>query len=212
MSSFQSTGSQRDTRVAIIYYSSTGGTHAVAKAIAEGAEKAGAEVRLRRVPELAPDEAIDSNEAWAAHVRDSADIAEASHEDLVWADAIILGSPTRFGLPSSQLKQFIDTTGPLWEQGHLANKVYASFTSTATVHGGVEATILALNNTFYHWGGYIVPPGFTAEVQFAHGNPYGASHMAGAGTPSETTLNSSVHLGGRVVSVASATQGLRGAA
>jgi NAD(P)H dehydrogenase (quinone) len=209
MSFFQSGTTRRDTRVAVIYYSSTGGTHAVANAIAEGAEKAGAEVRVRRVPELAPDEAINSNEAWAAHVRDTAHVAVASHEDLLWADAIVLGSPTRFGLPSSQLKQFIDTTGGLWQQGLLANKVYASFTSTATAHGGVEATILALNNTFYHWGGIIVPPGYTAEVQFAHGNPYGASHMAGVGAPSETTLRSAVHLGDRVVSVATVTQELR---
>jgi NAD(P)H dehydrogenase (quinone) len=209
MNFYESTTPPRDTRVAVIYYSSTGGTHALATAVAEGAEKAGAEVRVRRVPELAPAEAINSNEAWAAHVRDTAHVVEATHEDLLWADAVILGSPTRFGLPSSQLKQFIDTTGGLWQQGRLANKVYASFTSTATAHGGVEATVLALNNTFYHWGGYIVPPGYTAEVQFAHGNPYGASHMAGAGAPSQTTLDSAVHLGARVVSVATATKGLR---
>lgn len=204
--------SSRDPRVAIIYYSSTGGTHAVATAVAEGAEKAGAEVRVRRVPELAPDDAIRSNEDWAAHLRATADVQLASHEDLLWADAVILGSPTRFGLPSSQLKQFIDTTGPLWQEGLLANKVYASFTSTATAHGGVEATILALNNTFYHWGGYIVPPGYTADVQFAHGNPYGASHMAGGGSPSETTLASAAHLGSRVATVAAATRALRDAA
>jgi NAD(P)H dehydrogenase (quinone) len=212
MSHFQHGSRGRDPRVAVIYYSSTGGTHALANAIAEGAEKAGAEVRVRRVPELAPDKAINSNAAWAAHVRATADVELASHEDLLWADAVVLGSPTRFGLPSSQLKQFIDTTGPLWQRGLLTDKVYASFTSTGSAHGGVEATILAMNNTFYHWGGYIVPPGFTAEVQFEHGNPYGSSHVAGGDVPSDTTLSSGAHLGARVAAVAAATHGLRTAA
>lgn len=201
-----------DVRVAVVYYSSTGGTHALAQAVAEGAEKAGAEVRIRRVAELAPEEAIASNEDWAEHARAAADVALATHADLIWADAVVVGTPTRFGLPASQLKQFIDTTGPLWEAGELANKVYASFTSTATKHGGVETTLVALNNTFYHWGGIIVPPGFTADIQFAHGNPYGASHMAGEGAPSDVTLESASYLGRRVVTVAAATRGLRAAA
>src|SRR5688500_7236510 len=123
MTFFQPTTPSRDTRVAVIYYSSTGGTHAIAEAVAEGAQKAGADVRGRRVPELAPDEAINSNEAWAAHVRTTAHVPEATHDDLLWADAVVLGTPTRFGLPSSQLNQFIDTTGGLWQQGRLANKV-----------------------------------------------------------------------------------------
>lgn len=84
---------------------------------------------------------------------------EAITADPVWADAIILGTPTRFGLSAAQLKHFIDSTGKLWTQGALVNKITSSFTLAATEHGGHETTITALNNTFYHWGSIIVPPG-----------------------------------------------------
>ncbi len=198
-----------DPRVAVIYYSSTGGTHALARAVVEGAEKAGAEVRLRRVRELAPAHVVARDEEWAAHAAATQDVPVAGHDDLLWADAVVLGTPTRFGLPSAQLKQFVDTTGGLWERGTLANKVYASFTSASTAHGGLEATILALNNIFYHWGGFIVPPGYTAAVQLEHGNPYGASHVSTHGGPSDVTLTSAAHLGHRVATVAAATRALR---
>lgn len=169
------------TNVAVIYYSSTGNLHKLAESAAAGAEKAGAEVRLRKVAELAPESAVAGNEAWAAHAEATRDIAEASLEDLEWADAVLFGTPTRFGLPAAQLKQFLDSTGGLWFQGKLVNKVVSSFTSSSTTHGGQESTILALNNTFYHWGAIIVPTGFADPVQFeaANGNPYGASSISG---------------------------------
>jgi NAD(P)H dehydrogenase (quinone) len=190
-------------KVAIIYYSATGNVHALAEAVREGAEKAGAEVRLRKVAELAPEHAIRSNEAWAAHVEATGDVVEASKTDLTWADAVILGTPTRYGLPAAQLKQFIDRTGGLWEQGLLADKVYAAFTSTDTRHGGQESTLLALSNTFYHWGGYIVPPGYTDPVQFESGNPYGASHVGNDGaTPvGDVEAAAAAYLGRRVATV-----------
>jgi NAD(P)H dehydrogenase (quinone) len=144
--------------VAIIYYSATGTVHALAHAAAEEAEKVGAQVRLRKVTETAPPEAINANPAWAHHLRDTADVAGASLDDLAWADAVLFGSPTRFGNPASQLRAFIDTTGPMWQEGKLADKVYSAFTASGTAHGGQESTILALGNTFYHWGGIIVPP------------------------------------------------------
>jgi NAD(P)H dehydrogenase (quinone) len=177
--------------------------HALAEAVREGAEKAGAEVRVRKVAELAPDRAIQSNEAWAAHVKATVEVAEATKADLTWADAVIFGTPTRYGLPASQLKQFIDTTGGLWEQGLLADKVYAAFTSSATKHGGQESTLLALSNTFYHWGGYIVPPGYTDPVQFESGNPYGASHVTddGATPVNEVAAAAAAYLGWRVATV-----------
>ncbi|WP_372410148.1 NAD(P)H:quinone oxidoreductase [Streptomyces luteireticuli] len=167
------------TNVAVIYYSSTGNIHKMAEAAAAEAEKAGAEVRLRKVAELAPRSAVESNPAWAAHTAATEDVPVATPDDLVWADAVLLGTPTRFGLPSAQLKQFLDSVGGVWAQGKLANKVVSSFTSTNNAHGGQESTILALNNTFYHWGAIIVPPGFTDPVQFekANGNPYGASSV-----------------------------------
>ncbi|GAA4907673.1 NAD(P)H dehydrogenase (quinone) [Stackebrandtia albiflava] len=166
--------------VAVIYYSSTGTVHALAQAAADEASGIdGAQVRLRKVRELAPDSAIESNEDWKRHRAETQDVPEASMDDLEWADVLLLGSPTRYGLPTSQLKQFIDQSGPLWESGKLVNKVASSFTTSATSHGGQESTILAINNTFYHWGCIIVPPGYADQVQFAHGNPYGASHVGG---------------------------------
>lgn len=179
-----------DVRAAVVYYSATGSVHAMAEAAAKAAEHAGAEVRLRKARELAPDEAIASNEGWAAHARETQDLPEATLDDLDWADVIILGTPTRYGLPTAQIKQFIDSTGPLWGAGKLVNKVATSFTSAGTAHGGQETTITALNNTFYHWGCIIVPPGYADAVQFRSGNPYGTSHVSdnGASPPGETEL------------------------
>ena len=163
---------------AVIYYSATGTIHALAQAAIEGAEKGGAETRLRRVAELAPAHAVAGNPAWQAHQEQTTDIAEATIEDLEWADVVLFGTPTRYGTMASQLKQFIDTTGPLWQQGKLADKVYGAFTATGTQHGGQESTLLALANVFYHWGGILVPPGYTDPIQFQVGNPYGASFVA----------------------------------
>ncbi|MEU4704334.1 NAD(P)H:quinone oxidoreductase [Nonomuraea dietziae] len=190
--------------VAIIYYSATGTVHALAQAVAEGAEKAGAQVRLRKVAELAPPEAIAARPEWAQHVKDTADVAEAGHEDLEWADAVLFGTPTRFGNPASPLRAFIETTGPLWFQGKLAGKVYSAFTASNTAHGGQESTILALANTFYHWGGVIVPPGYTDPIQFQSGNPYGTSHVAGSAAPTEVILSAARHQARRVVDIAAA--------
>ncbi|MDI3409495.1 NAD(P)H:quinone oxidoreductase [Streptomyces cavernicola] len=192
--------------VAIVYYSATGHVQALAQAAAEGAEKAGATVRVRRVAETAPDKAINANPAWAQYRKDHADVTEATLDDLDWADAVLLGTPTRFGNPASQLRAFIDTAGPLWAQGKLAGKVYSAFTVSNTLHGGQEATILALSNTFYHWGGIIVPPGYTDPVQFQTGNPYGTSHVAGVPgrqeAPSDVTLQAARYQASRVTDTA----------
>lgn len=198
-------------KAAIIYYSATGTVHALARAAAEGAEKAGAGVRLRRVAELAPPEAIDANPAWAAHVRDTADVALARLDDLAWADAVLFGTPTRFGNPAGQLAAFIDTTGPLWMEGVLAGKVYGAFTASNTAHGGQETTILGLVKTFHHWGGVIVPPGYTHPVQFKTGNPYGTSHVAGDGPPGEVALEAAAYQARRVVETAAALKAGRAA-
>lgn len=173
-------------KVAVIYYSATGNVHALAQAVAEGAASAGAEVRLRRVAELAPDSAIDENPQWRRHADATRSVIQASIEDLGWADALAFGTPTRFGTPAAQLKQFIDQAGGLWREGRLADKPVTAFTSAYNRHGGNEATILSLANVFYHWGALIVPPGFTdPAVHAAGGNPYGTSSVSGAqdGTP-----------------------------
>jgi NAD(P)H dehydrogenase (quinone) len=196
---------------AIIYYSSTGTVHALAQAAAEGAEKAGAQVRLRKVAELAPPEAINARAEWAQHVKDTADIGEASLSDLAWADVVLFGTPTRFGNPSSQLRAFIDTTGPLWLEGKLAGKVYSAFTVSNTSHGGQESTILALGNTFYHWGGIIVAPGYTDPVQLKLGNPYGTSHVTGGGPPDDVALEAARYQARLAVDTAAALKAGRAA-
>ncbi|MDI6102074.1 NAD(P)H:quinone oxidoreductase [Actinoplanes sp. NEAU-A12] len=172
----------RSVKVAIVYYSATGHIAHIAQEMAGAAEKAGAEVRLRQVAELASPSVIAGNPAWAANVAATAEIPVATVEDLIWADAVILGSPTRFGNISSQLKQFLDTLGAVWQQGLLADKVYSGFTSTGTLHGGHESTLLALTTTFHHFGGIVVAPGYTHPAKFADGNPYGTSHHDAGGT------------------------------
>ena len=194
------------TKVAVIYYSATGTTYALAKAIEKAAQDKGAEVRFRKVRELAPEEAIASNEGWSQHRLETQDVPEASLDDLEWADAVVFGTPTRYGLPAAQLKQFIDTTGPLWQQGKLGNKIVSSFTSAATAHGGQETTLVALNNAFYHWGSIIVAPGYLDPIQFEAGNPYGTSFTSQNGTldPDETALKAAKFQAERVVKIASA--------
>ena len=190
-------------KVAVIHYSATGIVHRLAEAVADGAREAGAEVRLLKVRELATEEAIASNQGWAAHAKEVSDLPEASNDDLTWADAVIFGTPVRYGQAAAQLKQFVDGTGGLWAQGLLADKVYSAFTSAATAHGGNESTLLGLNNVFVHWGGIIVPPGYTDPVKFADGNPYGTSHTSNNGetAPDETALAAAAFQARRVVTV-----------
>lgn len=197
-------------KLSVIFYSATGNVTALARQIADSAEKAGAEVRLRRVTELAPQAAIDSNPAWAANVQAIADIPEATPEDLEWADAVIFGSPTRFGNVASQLKQFLDTLGGLWFQGKLAGKVYSGFASASGKHGGNESTILALYNTFHHFGGIVVAPGYANEALFANASPYGVTHWNGSDID-ETTLAGAAAQAERVVEVAAALNAGRAA-
>ena len=168
--------------VTIVYYSSTGHTWQIARAVEEGARAAGAKTRLRKVRELAGVEAIAAKPAWKEHLEGTRDVPEATLDDLEWADGFVFGTPTRFGLPTAQLKQFIDTLGPLWSQGKLQDKAAAAFTGAGNVHGGQEATLLALHNVFYHWGSIIVPVGYTDKLLYAAGgNPYGVSFTDGRG-------------------------------
>jgi NAD(P)H dehydrogenase (quinone) len=190
------------SKLAVLYYSSTGTVDAMARRVAQAAEKHGADVRLRHVAEIAPEEAIESQEAWVEHRQEVEDEPVASLEDLEWADAVIFGSPTRYGSVTSQLQAFIDTTGPLWTEGKLADKVYAAFTASQTEHGGQESTLLSLYTSMYHWGGIVVAPGYTDPVKFEDGNPYGVSTVTGGGTElEETELRALDHLVERVLTV-----------
>lgn len=196
-------------KVAIIYYSSTGTNYRLAQAAAEAAREMGAEVRVRKVRELAPGSAINGNPQWKAHLETTRDVPEATLDDLDWADVYIFSAPTRYGVMASQMKQFLDTTGPLWAQGKLANKVATVMTSAANAHGGQEATILSFWTVLAHWGAIIVPPGYTDPVVFAAGgNPYGTSvtvpQADTQGTsPDEKALAAARYQAKRTVTIAS---------
>jgi NAD(P)H dehydrogenase (quinone) len=194
-----------NVKLAVIYYSSTGTIHGMAERLQQAGEKAGAEVRLRQVPELAPQEAIASNAAWSQHFDRTKDEPKATADDLVWADAVLFGTPTRYGNVASQLKQFLDTLGPQWAQGLLANKAYAGFTASMTAHGGQESTLLALYNTIFHFGGVVVAPGYTDPLKFADGNPYGVSHVTGGSNDAplgDAEYAALDHLAERIVTIA----------
>jgi len=169
-------------RIAVIYYSATGTVHRLAEGVAAGAEAAGAEVRLRQVPELFPEMVISQSQHWGKHRSDTQDQTEATLQDLAWADGFAFGTPTRFGNVAAQLKMYMDQAGSLWERGRLVNKVGTAFTASQTAHGGQESTILALNNSLYHWGAIVLPLGYTvSEVYNGGGNPYGASFVTEGG-------------------------------
>ncbi|WP_406634831.1 NAD(P)H:quinone oxidoreductase [Amycolatopsis sp. WGS_07] len=177
------------TRILVVYYSATGNTAALADALAEGAGEIGAEVRVRTVAETAPPEAVASNRRWQAWVDAGPHHDLATLADLEWADGLAFGTPTRFGGPAAQLKSFVDTTGGLWAQGKLADKVATSFTSASTAHGGLEATVLAINNIFYHWGAIVVPLGYADPHLLESGNPYGGSFVSRkSAAPDDTAL------------------------
>jgi len=193
-----------DIKLAVIYYSSTGTNYQLAQWAAEGAKQAGAEVKIVKVPELAPEAAIASNPAWKAHVDATKDVPTATTNDLEWADAYIFSTPTRFGNMAAQMKQFFDTLGGLWFQGKLTNKVVSAMASAGNAHGGQEATILSLYTSIYHWGAIIAAPGYTDPVTYtAGGNPYGTSVTVDqSGKLVEDVKAAVIHQGKRTATVA----------
>lgn len=202
-----------NVNLAVIYYSSTGTNHQLAQWAAEGARAAGAEVKVYKVQELAPEAAIAGNPAWKANVDNTRDVPVVVPGDLEWADAIIFSAPSRFGNVPSQLKQFLDTTGGLWAQGKLANKVVSAMSSASNPHGGQEATILSIYTTMYHWGAIVAAPGYTDPVTFAAGgNPYGTSVTVDQeGHMKEDVKDAVIHQAKRTVQVATwVKQGLQG--
>lgn len=196
--------------IVVVYYSSTGTVHALAEAVAEGATQAGATVRLRKVAELAPDEVIRGVPDWHAHATATADVPTVTHDDLRWADGYVVGTPTRFGNIAAQLRQFLDTLSPVWQEGALANKPASGFTAAASEHGGHESTLLSLYQTFMHWGAVVVPQGYTDDTVYAAGgNPYGVSAVQGPNGPSEGALAAARYQGRRVATMADALRALR---
>lgn len=165
-----------EVKLSVVYYSAMGTNYQLAREAAAAAQEAECAVRLRRVPELAPEAAVRANPAWLAHYEATRQtIPEATLEDLDWADALVFAMPTRYGNIAAQMKQFLDTTGPLWSEGKLAKPVTA-MTSAANPHGGQETTLLAFYVSMCHWGAIIVPPGYLDPSVYTNGgNPYGTS-------------------------------------
>ncbi len=169
-------------KILVLYYSSYGHTLELAKEIVAGARDTGAEVHLKRVPELIPKEIIENNPGLRHGAEIQKDIPVATVEELAEYDAIIFGSPTRYGVMSAQLKNFIDQTGGLWIQSKLVNKVAGFFTSTGTPHGGQEVTLLTMMIPLMHHGMILVPAGYTSpgiNTTLEGGTPYGPSTLAG---------------------------------
>ncbi|OWU85194.1 NAD(P)H:quinone oxidoreductase, type IV [Oceanicola sp. 22II-s10i] len=167
-------------KITIAFYSTYGTNHAIAEAAAEAVRATGAEVRLRRFAETAPAEVVAGQDAWKAQVEKVQDIPELTHDDMIWADGYFFSFPTRYGSAPSQVRAFIDTLGPIWQQGKLANKTVTATTSAGNAHGGQESTLLSFYTSTMHWGSVIVTPGYTHEaVSGAGGNPYGYSANAG---------------------------------
>ncbi|MFD1390286.1 NAD(P)H:quinone oxidoreductase [Alkalibacillus flavidus] len=165
-----------NVKLAIVFYSMSGTNYQLAKWAKEGAEEQGAEVKILKVEELAPQSVIEENEAWKATVDATSDVPVATSDDIEWADAIIFSTPTRFGNLPSQMKQFLDTQGALWASGKTVNKVVSGMSSAQNPHGGQEATILSLYTSMMHWGAIIAAPGYSdGSIFAAGGNPYGTS-------------------------------------
>jgi NAD(P)H dehydrogenase (quinone) len=187
----------------------------MAKAVAEGAESVpGAEVELRRVPETLPDDVLAQMGAVEAQ-KAFAHIPVARVEDLAAADAVIFGTPTRFGNMCGQMRQFLDATGQLWMQGTLVGKVGSVFASTGTQHGGQESTLLSFHITLLHQGMVIVglPYAFQGQMrndEITGGSPYGATTIAGTQgerTPSDNELDGARFQGKHVAAIAAKLAG-----
>jgi NAD(P)H dehydrogenase (quinone) len=192
-----------NVRLAIIYYSTYGTNHQMAEIAAEAAKAAGAEVRLLKVRETAPEAVVAGQDPWKAHAEKTAHIPEPTNEDMEWANAYLLSAPTRFGTAASQMRAFIDTLGPLWGRGALSNKAAAAMSSAQNAHGGQETTVQTLNGTLMHWGCIIVPPGYTDPITFqSGGNPYGVTVTAN-GQPIPDTVKEAIrHQARRLVQFA----------
>ena len=192
-------------KVLVLYYSAYGHIETMAYAVAEGAKSAGAEVTVKRVPELVPEEV-----AKASHYKIDQKAPVATVDELDQYDAIIVGAGTRYGTVASQMRNFWDQTGGLWAAGKLVGKVGSAFTSSATQHGGQESTILGFMPTFFHHGLVVVglPYAFQGQMgveEVKGGSPYGASTITGGDgsrQPSEVELEAARYQGAHVAKIA----------
>jgi len=198
------------TKVLVLYYSSYGHIAAMAAAVAEGARSADAEVTIKRVPELVP-EAVARKAGYHAP---APDVPVATVDELPGYDAIVLGTPTRFGSMAAQMKNFLDQTGDLWARDALVGKVGSVFTSTGSQHGGQESTLLSTHIVLLNLGMVVVglPYSFKGQLrmdEITGGSPYGATTLADDGhggdrQPSPNEIEAARYQGGHVARVARA--------
>jgi len=202
-------------KVLIVFYSTYGHIFKMAEAVAEGVnEVVGAEAYIRRIPEILPEEVLEKMGAVEAQKAFS-HVPECTVEELAEADAIIFGTPTRFGNMCGQMRQFLDATGQLWANGSLIGKVGSVFASSATQHGGQESTILTFHVTLLHHGFVIVglPYAFQGQMRIDEvtgGSPYGATTIAGGDgsrTPSVNELEAARFQGKHVATIAAKLAG-----
>src|SRR5664279_2448304 len=202
-------------KVLIVYYSMYGHIYKMAEAVAEGVKQVkGAEVKMYRVPETLPDDVLEKMGALDFQNK-TAQIDVCTADDLVSADAIIFGTPTRFGNMCGQMRQFLDATGGLWMKGSLVGKVGSVFASSATQHGGQESTILSFHTTLLHQGMVVVGLPYSFAGQMGVGeitgcSPYGASTITGGQgerMPSENELAGARFQGAHVAGIAAKLMG-----
>ena len=189
------------TRITVVFYSTYGTNHAIADAAAEAARAAGAEVRVRRIPETAPAEVVASQDGGKAEAERAAAIPAVSAEDLEWADGVFLASPTRYGGMASQTRAWLDTLGGLWMKGALAGKAISVAASAQNANGGAEGAIVQTYVSAMHFGMIPVAPGYTDPVKFEDGGcPYGFAGRGGA--IDEVARRSLAHQARRLVAIA----------
>lgn len=192
-------------KLLVLFYSRTGNTATLADAIAEGARSVPyTEVDVRRIDDLAPASVIEANPRWTEARSAMAKKYRTLEgvDRLVDYDALIVGSPTRYGVMTAELTHVLDQTGPLWKKGAFVDKVGSAFTSVSTPHGGHEMTLWSIMTPMANLGMIIVPPGYTDPVMFTAGSPYGATATTREAAPTDADLAVARHQGKRVATVA----------
>jgi NAD(P)H dehydrogenase (quinone) len=191
-------------KVLVLFHSRTGNTAKLADAIVEGARSVPyTEVDIRRIDDLASASVIEALPQWKASREELSRKYRTleSIDRIVEYDALILGSPTRYGIMSAELKNMLDQAGPLWNKGLLVDKVGSAFTSVSTPHGGHETTLWSIMTPMANFGMIIVPPGYTDPLIFTAGSPYGATSATKTALPTEADLAVARHQGKRVATV-----------
>ena len=194
-------------RLLIVFYSRNGAVETLATAVADGAQAAGAQVRVRRAREVVGEAVMAKAEGWAENAaRQNALYGAPTHDDARWADAILFGTPSYFGAMATELKNFLDQFGPQWKRGALSGKVGGAFATASWPHGGSEVVTLSLYAPMAHLGMVILPTGYTDEAMLEAGSPYGASAILGKehDNPRPEDLDAARHQGRRTVAITAA--------